>query len=190
MTDFNRYNPYPTIATIRCPRCGNAAEFRKAFAVIDKKHWLWWSTRLWPSASATNWEGEARWQPGDPEPTWPGWIILEHDPTLHRWVKPSRGYETSDVGIIACMHCVGRRTHTLAWPTDAYFQFELPQGLLWAWNREGVGALIDFIASSARSPLMHGPNHALFLRHIPKCFLGAKDRRSIVRLLRRSLAEL
>jgi hypothetical protein len=37
VADFNKYNPYPSLETIRCPRCGEAAEFRKAFALIDKK---------------------------------------------------------------------------------------------------------------------------------------------------------
>lgn len=176
MTDFNKYNPYPYLATIRGPRCRHAAEFRKAFALINEKSWSWWTMRLWPSARATDWEGKERWVPGDPPPTWRGWIVIEQDPALYCWKKPPQSYKTSDAGIVSCARCVGRRAHTLTWPADAYYQFQLPQGLLWAWSRDGVTALIAFLESAERDPSAHG-DHCFFLRHIPKAFLGAKDRK-------------
>lgn len=191
MTDFNKYNPYPYIATIRCPRCDGAAEFRKAFALVDASAWAWWEARLWPCARATDWQAKARWAAGDPPPAWSGWIVIEQDPTLYRWQQPSpRGYAATDEGVIACPRCVGRRRHTLSWPADAYYRFQLPQGLLWAWSREGAEALVEFLASSRRDPRAHGPAQLLFLRHIPAAFLAAKDRASIVSRLRRQLSEL
>ncbi|MEZ4340687.1 MAG: hypothetical protein R3B82_29040 [Sandaracinaceae bacterium] len=190
MTDYNKHNPYPHIATIRCPACGERAEFRKGLALVSKGEWGWWEPRLWPSARATNWEGTERWAPGDPKPAWRSWIIIEQDPALIRWTKPAAGYRGTDEGVVACARCVGRHTHVLAWPDDAFYRFELPRGVLWAWSREGADALIDFIESTQRDPKAHGPAYHLFLRHVPKHFLGAKDRRVIVKRLRRRLAEL
>lgn len=188
MTDFNKHNPYPDIATIRCPRCESRAEFRKAFSLIGTRSWAWWASRLWPSSRATNWDAQKRWVAGDPPPDWRGWIVIEHDPGLFQWKQPSGGYRRgSDEGIVMCSHCVGRRKHILRWPSDAYYRFDLPQGLLWAWNREGAEALVEFIASTKRDPAAHG--HYLFLRHIPSVFLAAKRRESIIKLLRRELAK-
>ena len=190
MTDYNKHNPYPYIATIRCPRCGKAAEFRKAFALIQGKAWGWWEPRLWPSASLTDWDGKERWYPGDPAPAWRSWIVIEQDPSIHRWKKPPRGgYSATDEGVIACLNCVGRRKHVLDWPADAFYRFELTQGVLWAWNRELAQALIDFIGSTRRDPAAYGP-HFLFLSHIPKRFLLAKEREATVKLLDRALQKL
>lgn len=187
MTDPNKFNPYPDIATIRCPSCGEVAEFRRGISLVGHREWPWWAPRLWPCARATDWDGKERWAPGDAPPEWRGWIVLEHDPALFRWKKPPRGYKGTDEGVIACSRCVGRRAHVLRWPDDAYYRFDLPQGQLWAWDRAGAEALVDFIASAERDPGAHR-GHFLFLRHVPKAFLGAKDREMIVRRIRRELA--
>lgn len=194
MTDINKYNPYPHIAVVRCPGttakpCGRPAEFRKGIALLCKRTWQWWEPRLWPCARATDWEGKQRWAPGDLAPQWSGWIVVEQDPAVQRWKKPPQGYTVSDAGIVACPRCVGRRAHTLRWPRDAYYRFELPQGVIWAWNRDGAEALIKFIASTRRNPKNYG-THYLLLRHVPSVFLRAKDREQIVKRLRRDLAEL
>ncbi|MFT5358568.1 MAG: hypothetical protein ACI9KE_005807 [Polyangiales bacterium] len=189
MTDVNKHNPYPEIATIRCPRCANATEFRRAVSLTNGKSWAWWQPRLWPCAAATDWTAKERWAPGDPQPGWRGWIVIEHDPSLYRWKQPTHGYTANDDGVVSCIICVGRRKHVLDWPSDAYYRFDLPQGSLWAWSREGAEALIEFIASTKRDCGAHGP-HYLFLRHIPSAFLGAKDRQAIVSRLRRELSKL
>ena len=190
MTDLNRYNPYPYEAVVRCDRCGGRAVFRHAFALISQKQWGYWEPRLWPCARATDWEGQARWSPGDPPPSWPGYVVIEQDAELHRWTKPAAGYRADDRGVIQCDGCVGRRTHVLRWPADAFYRFELRQGLLWAWSRAGAQALIDLVASEERDPAAHGVDHFLFLRHVPTVFLGAKDREEIVKRLTRGLADL
>ena len=190
VTDFNKYNPYPYIATIRCPSCDGRAEFRKAFALVQQRHWSYWEPRLWACGRATSWDRDEQWAPGDPAPAWRGWIIIEQDPALFRWKQPPSGYHDDDRGVVSCARCVGRRRHTLRWPADAHYRFELPEGVLWAWSREGAEALIAYIDSTDRRPGEHGRGQYLFLRHIPTVFLRAKNRARVVRRLRRTLDEL
>lgn len=188
MTDPNKYNPYPYIATIRCPTCDGPAEFRKAFALISKRHWDWWKARLWPCARITHWDGVEHWTPQDApvDATWRSWVIIEQDPRLFAWKKPARAFSADDNGIVACPACIARRAHTLSWPTEAFYRFELRQGVLWAWSRSTAEAALAFIESKERDATAHG--HFLFLRHIPKVFLKAKDRDAIAKRMRRSLS--
>ncbi|MDP9143494.1 MAG: hypothetical protein M3N43_02155 [Actinomycetota bacterium] len=189
MTDPNKYNPRPDIAVVLCGACGGRAEFRSAFTLTDKRHWSYWPPRLWPTSRVTDWQGSQEWTPTQGLPPWQGWLIIEHDPALYRWKHPSGGYRKSDEGILACSNCVSRRRHLLDWPSDAYYRFELRQGLLWAWNRDQVDALLEFIISSNRNARAHG-GHFLFLHHIPGEFLQAQARSEIVHRLRRRLTEL
>jgi hypothetical protein len=177
------------MAVVRCGACGRRAEFRSAFTLADERHWSYWLPHLWPTARVTDWEGRREWIPTQGPPPWKGWWIIQHEPTLYRWKHPSGGYRESDEGILACPNCIARRRHQLDWPSDAYYRFELRQGLLWAWNRDQVEALIEFIDSAIRNTRAHG-GHFLFLHHIPQEFLRAQARDEIVRRLRRGLAEL
>jgi len=189
MTDANKYNPYPHEAVVRCPRCDGRALFRHAFALLSRRQWNHWESRLWPCARAIDWEGRAHWAPGDPPPSWSGWIVVQQDPTQHRWKKPPDGHRRTDEGIVQCSECVGRFAHTLRWPDDAWYRFELRRGVLWAWSRDYVLALIEYLESDRRDASAHG-GYGLFLHHVPSKFLGAKDRDDHVKRLRQLLAEL
>lgn len=189
MTDPNKFNPWPDEVTVRCARCTGRAAFRCAFSLVDASGWQAWQPRLWPGARATDWQRVHQWQPGDPPPEWRGWIVIEHDAALHRWKQPPEGHARSDLGIILCAGCVERRRHELRWPQDAWYRFELRQGVLWAWDRRHADALVGYLASAQRDPAAHGPFHS-FLLHVPSRFLAAAERDEVVHRLRRQLAQL
>ena len=195
MTDLYKYNPYPDLAVVRCSRCQSKAEFRRAFTFIDSSNHgderlSWWQPKLWANATATNWEGRESWVVGEPTPQWRGWIIIQHDPGLWEWKQPANGgYSGDDQGIMSCVKCGGRRRHQLSWPGDAYYQFALPMGTLWAWNRDTAVDLMAYIDSQDRDPSRY-PNSFLFLRHIPKEFLVARHRKTITKLMERGLSDL
>lgn len=173
VTDFNKYNPYPSIFDIRCPKCAGKAEFRFAFALLSQKEYDRMKPKLWPCAETTSWGN---------------WIVVQHEPAMFRWKPPARGYRRSDHGIRSCSSCIGRFKHHLHWPRDAYYRFDLREGLLWAWSESHVHSLIDFIESKDRDPAKHG--NYLFLRHIPKEFLDGRRRHRVVRDLKKGLAQL
>lgn len=170
MTDINKYNPYPDICIIRCPVCGGPAEFRFAFTLLGERQYSEFQTKMWP------WAETARWG---------GWYVIQHDPALYRWKPPPQGYERNNDGIRMCAVCVGRAKHRLDWPTDAFYRFELREGLLWAWTFDHASALADFIESKERDPGQHG--YFLFLRHIPKEFLDRRCRDRVVREIRKKI---
>lgn len=191
LTDWYKFNPWPEEAVVRCDRCRSAATFRVSFSLtqFSDRSWQEWKGRLWPSARVTSWDRKESWSPGEPDPSWRGWIVIEHDPGIHRWVQPSEGHRQSDTGIVFCAQCSARREHRLRWPEDAWYRFELRQGLLWAWSRAHVDALIDYIASTDRDAGAHHPFGG-FLRHVPSEFLAVTDRDEIVKRLRREVERL
>lgn len=170
MTDLNKHNPYPDAFTIRCPGCGGPAEFRFAFTLVGKNEKSPFEGRMWPTAETTEWGG---------------WRVIQHDPKLYSWKPPPRGYQRSDEGIYACDRCIGRFKHTLDWPHDAYYRFEVREGLLWAWTLSHAEALADYIESMDRKPERH--KHFLFLRHIPAVFLQHGSRERIARCIRKEI---
>ena len=89
MTDINKFNPYPDIFNIKCPKCEGKAEFRFKFLLTKEDH----SVPMWPSASTIKWGN---------------WTVIEHDPKLYKWKEPSGGYKATDEGIYNCTKCVGR----------------------------------------------------------------------------------
>ncbi len=96
------------------------AHFQTAFSLIERRQWGRWKAWLRPYSRATDFMGRARWVPGDPDPSWRGWIVIEHDPKLFQWKHPSGGYRATGEGILSCTPCVTRRSHTLDWPADAW----------------------------------------------------------------------
>jgi hypothetical protein len=80
------------------------------------------------------------------------------------------------VGEVSCPKCVSRYSHTLNWPSDAFYRVEHRGKVLWAWNREYLVMVREFVASPARNT-----EGSYYLRRkIPKFFLLAKNRERIV----------
>lgn len=175
MTDFNKFNPYPDILTIKCPSCSGPAEFRFPFSLLHMRDITSLRFKLWPTSEITRWGG---------------WYVVQHDPELFRW-KPPRYYENcrSTQGIRWCNHCVGRAKHTLVWPSDAFFAFELREGVLWAWTEEHAKVLADYIGSKDRKPENYA-GYYLFLHHIPSVYLDHRARKRVSTLIRKRINEL
>lgn len=91
-----------------------------------------------------------------------------------------------DIGTIRCSACFLRRIHVLNWPEESYFQVEYKQQVLWAFDRETVVTLIEYIGSQDRQSSQY--KWSSFLRHIPSHFLKANARNLIVKKLGKLLA--
>jgi len=171
MTDFNKYNPYPGRFSIRCPRCGGEATFDFPFELLNE-----WSEEL------ESWRVDTTVE----ILRWGGWFVVAKHPDLFPWKEPSGGYRRSDQGVCYCQNCSTRFEHLLEWPSDAYFYCEVKGKLLWAWSREHVKVLKSFIQSKNRK-IEDYPGYGLFLHHIPKHFMLAKNRDLVVKKLEKLL---
>jgi hypothetical protein len=80
------------------------------------------------------------------------------------------------VGIVSCPECISSYSHTLDWPSDAFYRVEHRRKVLWAWNREYLVMVREYIASSSRKT-----EGSYYLRRkLPKFFLLAKHRQHVV----------
>ena len=178
MTDPNKYNPRPHIVAIVCPRCAGEAEYRSAFWFTSK------GTSDWAKQRQA-WFASHRW-PWATEAVWGNHFVIANDPSLFPWIPPGRrGYCEDAHGICLCGQC-GRFKHTLVWPHDAWYQFPVREGLLWAWHREQAVALLAYVEAKLRVPESRA-GHYLFLHHVPARFLKGTRRAKTAKLIRRKL---
>lgn len=83
----------------------------------------------------------------------------------------------------ACGHC-GRQQDQIAWPADAYYQFSIASGLVWAWNAQYLQALRARVAGDkAKVRALCDENWCLwyFLARIPKRLVVKRHRDAILR---------
>jgi len=174
MTDINKYNPYPEVCSIRCPNCRKEATFGFPFVFISG-----------PERSRE--QRIAQYAlPGHIMEAWGGWTVLINFPDLFPWKAPEhRTYRRGDIGGYSCIHCGSRGKHPLDWPQDAYYVCEVRGHTLWAWTRDYAETLRSYIGSKDRKKY---PGYLLFLRHIPKVFLLAKNRDTVLKQLDRMLS--
>lgn len=108
-----------------------------------------------------------------------GAVVVERFPDALRWSEArAKRFSFADgaLGVVSCAKCVSRYAHTLSWSADAFYRVEYRGESLWAWNREYLVIVRDFIASPARDTYA-----SYYLRRkIPKFFLLAKHRAGIV----------
>lgn len=173
MTDPNKYNPYPLVHSIRCPKCSGPAIFHLPFRFLHP-----YETEILTHAQA---------DPNVVIERWGDWHVVVYFPNIYPWKAPATGgYKHDDWGSCHCPTCGYKRKHQRRWPNDAYFVCEVEGEQLWAWTREHVIALKYFIASKDRN-LRNYPGFELFLHHIPTVFLRAKNRNTVVRKLQHLL---
>lgn len=91
-------------------------------------------------------------------------------------------------GVCQCDRCVSRTDHLLQWPNDAYWRTSVRGLDLWGHTRAEVSAMIAYVTSAERD-LTRFPEHAYFLRHVPRPLLSAKRREEVVKRLSRLLEE-
>jgi hypothetical protein len=167
------YDSSPSVA-IRCPRCGREAAMADAYSDLS---------------------GE-RAQTAAADPSVTGmWVAKKYyrvirAPDLLPWSEIQRARKKGETwGICRCPSCGLRARHRLDWPADAYFTASIRGRTLWAWNREYIVALRDFVASDTRRIAGLRYNVARYVKRVPAMFLFAKHRAEVVKKLDRLLAE-
>jgi hypothetical protein len=158
----------PEHIVVRCRECGGAATMEDPFIQVDgrvvKEDLL--------AAHTTTRVG--------------GSVIVERYPDAIRWsqARGARFYLMDGAaGVVSCTKCVSRHSHTLRWPSDAFYFIQHRSKVLWAWNREYLVMVRDFIESSTRDTA----GSYYLRRKIPKFFLLAKNRAAVVSKINRFL---
>ena len=187
--------PMPHVLDVRCPRCRGCARFEHVELVrIARKDDLpffrgssLFEVRFMRSRHA----GQSFWAAlyfaglhGPPTSTIHD-LPQGYEPS--QWAHGKYWYRTHalDLGSLFCA-CGHRARHTLAWPTEAFFQIEHRREVLWAYHREHAAALRDYIAGTDRKPKR--AKLGKLMMHLPAPFLEARSRGPIVRKLDEILA--
>jgi hypothetical protein len=95
-------------------------------------------------------------------------------------------------GKLTCKACGLNGKATISWPEDAYYQFDINGQTVWAWNREYLLLLKDWVAAKVRNeddlfslelypdPKVRWP-YIHFLANLPKFIVLNKNRDRIVK---------
>lgn len=103
-------------------------------------------------------------------------------------VAQERHIEARRQGILRCPACGLDAAHTLVWPDNAYFQWPIRGGTLWAWDAGHARVLLAYLGSRDRDPAQF-PGYELSLEKLPKAAITAKARERIVKKIAATLAE-
>jgi len=190
LTHPAEWNPIPHRLEILCPHCQSCAAFEFAEVVrIQKKsdihafedHPQLEYHRLSDPRSGQDWHAAVHFPglQGPPHDLPHGYTASdwEHSPYL-------RGEVGLGWGSVRC-GCGVRQKHTLQWPKEAYFQIEYRGQSLWAFHRESVIDLRNYIQAAHRN--LEDYRWRAMLRHVPSVFLAAKARKTVVKRLDRCL---
>lgn len=88
-------------------------------------------------------------------------------------------------GVVICGSCGVRRRAVLNWPDEAFYKVEHLGQCLWAFNRDHLQSMRDYIASEDRDRSRHA--YPLALMKIPSVFLTAKARAPMVKKIDKAL---
>ena len=91
-----------------------------------------------------------------------------------------------DIGSITCPNCHLNQNHILSWPSDAYFSIEYKGQQLWAFDRESVNELKEYITDKHRNVDKYKWRN--FLLHIPTVFKKQGAREYVVKHINRLLS--
>lgn len=194
MTWIYEWNPMPHQVDIKCPSCGKRTEFEFAETVkisLKKDVPFFKSSSLFDYHKFTDSCGH-KWHAAlyyaklhggstatirdlpegyDPE----NW---DHSKYLYRCY--SQG-----LGAFNCTSCYTRKKHTLDWSNDAFYSMSYKGNILWAFNRESMIELRDYIASNDRK--VENYRWSNFLLHIPSVFKKQNVRLTVVKQINRIL---
>ncbi len=169
------------IKEIYCPRCKGLARFEQPYEFIGGPT---------PKANSPLWKLPRHGGVG-------GWFVREKFPSLIPWKGSEEyvrhaGFLPGDplLGVVLCSKCGDARIHELRWPQDAFWQWEVRGGILWAYSKEYALVLRDFISRTHRDPVDFGVEYQGFLRTVPSVFLRASLREKIVKKIDDSLASV
>ncbi|MBU6953590.1 hypothetical protein [Hahella sp. HN01] len=184
----------PHVVDIRCPECGDKAQFEFAEVVRIRK-------REEVAFFQQNNAFEYRQFTDSCGHKWHAAIYYAgmHGGSVNAITTLPNGYEPddwshskflvrdhgTDMGSIFCGNCHLNRLHNLSWPGDAYFSIEHRGNVLWAFNQESAGDLYHFISSHERKVDAYKWSH--FLMHIPTVFKTKAAREPIAKKLAKLL---
>ncbi|MDQ5824420.1 MAG: hypothetical protein M3441_09475 [Chloroflexota bacterium] len=156
----------PGPLNIRCPRCGGRAEYDLSFDLY--------------TAAKGQPPGEER-----PLHRWGGWLVAERYPSIKPWDGAAEGISESD-GVVKCSACHLVAGHTLRWPHDAFYQWQIRGNTLWAFNLEHARVLGEFLSGKDRDVTCF-PQYARNLMKIPGELLSAKVRDDVAKEINATL---
>ncbi len=188
MTGTYDWNPMPHKVEMACPSCGGLSifEFAEIVKIGLKKDVPFFEEsklfeyEMFKDSCGHKWHG-AIYYPG------------LHGGTVNAIRDLPEGYEPDcwshsvylyrghglDVGSVRCTECMLIRKHTLTWPEEAYYSITFKSSHLWAFNRESIIDLRDYIASNERN--VDSFRWRNFLLHIPTVFKKQNARDYVVK---------
>ena len=156
--------------TVRCPRCGGRAIYDTPFIFYEKN-----DKRV---------QGETR--PVHPVAGRYKWVAEKY-PSIYPWSPSSKVRAAiGGTGVIKCAQCHLVKVHSLSWPADAYYKWEVKGRVLWARSYKHARVILGFLQSTTREPLDYG-SFAADLRKLPREAISAKNRARIVKMLKDTL---
>lgn len=91
-------------------------------------------------------------------------------------------------GKLSCKECGYSKNTSISWPDDAFYQFEIKGKHVWAWNKDTLLLLRDWVASNQRVADDFIKPYQLntyvyhnFLANLPKHIVLAKNRAAILK---------
>jgi len=91
------------------------------------------------------------------------------------------GTRLSWAGRLSCLDCGLNRTHEVDWPREAFYQLEYRGETLWGFDRAMMAEILAYLgAGPDRDKVRRNSPHATRLLRLPKPFLAAKARETLV----------
>lgn len=80
---------------------------------------------------------------------------------------------------ICCYQCMAKQKHRLEWPNDAFYSLEFKGHSLWAFNKQMMLQIRDYIQAKDRNAVFE--SEPIVIRHLPTIFKLAKNREILVK---------
>lgn len=91
------------------------------------------------------------------------------------------------LGVCVCQNCGTRKKYELNWQQDAYYQTTIKNQVLWAFDKQHLVSIKQFIQSSNRCEKSHQNWHYLF--HLPTIFKKQKNRDEVIKKIDKLLKD-
>lgn len=180
--------------SVKCPECGKEATFNYAQVIrLEKKADASLFDQQWFVAKTFKTEYSK----------WPGMLFFPRPNAVCSWQEKcpekyrhasswphmanASGTDGVDLGYLYCPQCHFAAKHVLNWPADAYYTIQYRDHVLWAFNRDMMVEIRNYIHAPTRSDLY--PVEPVIIRHLPTFFKRAKNRDTLVKKLDKLLLQ-
>lgn len=144
---------------ITCPKCGSEAVFRKAFEFVTKEQ----KEEIEKSSTFYGNIIESR-----------GKYFIE------RYPKDFCFPDDINSGMVICEKCSYSHEHGAVLPSECYYQIFLHGERIWAYNREQMIALYEYVAAKNRNIPVYAKYYR-FLYNIPRFVFFKKNRKKVLK---------